>query len=78
MIDWARDKILVYYLSSATDGTALETNICLQDGGGVKGLTALLVLRRLMHIIQEEQNLEELPRPAQYFDLIAGTSVCVP
>jgi Patatin-like phospholipase len=46
------------------------------DGGGVRGLSSLLILQRLM---QEVQRLKgdaesEPPLPCEYFDLICGTS----
>lgn len=51
------------------------------DGGGVRGLSSLLIVRRLMHEVQRIMITEEnttddgkLPRPCEYFDLICGTS----
>lgn len=44
------------------------------DGGGTKGLTSLLILRRLMHLLMVEGNLQTLPKPCECFDLIGGTS----
>jgi patatin-like phospholipase/acyl hydrolase len=45
------------------------------DGGGVRGIATLYLLRGLMHQIalSTDQNPESL-RPCDYFDLIAGTS----
>ncbi|KAI9673080.1 MAG: hypothetical protein M1829_004394 [Trizodia sp. TS-e1964] len=40
------------------------------DGGGVRGLSALMVLEQLMHTI----NPENPPKPCDYFDMIGGTS----
>ena len=40
------------------------------DGGGVRGLVSLLILRRLMHLISPK----DPPKPCQVFDVIAGTS----
>jgi patatin-like phospholipase/acyl hydrolase len=40
------------------------------DGGGVRGLSALMILRQLMETI----DLENPPKPCDYFDMIGGTS----
>ena len=44
------------------------------DGGGVRGLCSLLILREIMEEIGRRTDSEEPPRPSQYFDLIGGTS----
>lgn len=44
------------------------------DGGGVKGLASLLVLQRIFRTLQRLEDLPDLPRPCDYFDLIGGTS----
>ncbi|TGO77361.1 hypothetical protein BELL_0111g00060 [Botrytis elliptica] len=46
------------------------------DGGGVKGLTSLLILRRLMLQLKRDATDpdEPVPRPCDVFDLIGGTS----
>ena len=44
------------------------------DGGGVRGISSLLILRRIMYLIQPCGDLKQLPRPCDYFDLICGTS----
>ena len=44
------------------------------DGGGVRGLSSLLILRDIMEDIAQRNDAAETPRPAQYFDLIGGTS----
>jgi len=44
------------------------------DGGGVKGLAILLILKRIMRTVQRHENLPTMPRPCDYFDLIGGTS----
>ncbi|KAH8744930.1 hypothetical protein F5882DRAFT_525888 [Hyaloscypha sp. PMI_1271] len=44
------------------------------DGGGIKGLTSLLILKRLMRTVQRECQLAADPRPCEIFDLIGGTS----
>ncbi|KDQ57927.1 hypothetical protein JAAARDRAFT_34743 [Jaapia argillacea MUCL 33604] len=44
------------------------------DGGGIRGLSELLVLRELMQRIQHQDKLPSPPLPCEYFDLIGGTS----
>jgi patatin-like phospholipase/acyl hydrolase len=40
------------------------------DGGGVRGLSSLQILKQLMEIIDPEKP----PKPCDYFDMIGGTS----
>lgn len=47
--------------------------LCL-DGGGIKGYTSLLILKRIFRTMMAEGHLEEMPRPCDVFDLIVGTS----
>lgn len=50
------------------------------DGGGVRGLSEVLILKFLMlrlKFMEEKRlgtNLQQLPEPWMYFDLICGTS----
>jgi patatin-like phospholipase/acyl hydrolase len=44
------------------------------NGGGVRGLSSLLMLREIMEEIERKTDAEETPRPCEYFDLIGGTS----
>lgn len=46
------------------------------DGGGVRGLAALVVLEQVMEVANEERRKFGLPRqePWQMFDIIGGTS----
>lgn len=44
------------------------------DGGGIRGLSTLLILRTIMHRIKTEEDMEKVPYPCDYFDLIGGTS----
>lgn len=53
----------IFYSPLAHDHWAL-------DGGGVRGLSSLLVLQNLMKNI----NPETPPKPCEIFDLIGGTS----
>jgi patatin-like phospholipase/acyl hydrolase len=43
------------------------------DGGGVRGLSALLILRAMMEEIGRRNQSSEPPKPCQYFDLIGGS-----
>lgn len=40
------------------------------DGGGVRGLSSLMILRRLMAAVDPD----DPPKPCDYFDMIGGTS----
>jgi patatin-like phospholipase/acyl hydrolase len=40
------------------------------DGGGVRGLSALFILKQLMEAV----NRIAPPKPCNYFDMIGGTS----
>ncbi len=44
------------------------------DGGGVKGISSLMILDEIMKRIQKKTNAKEPCRPADYFELAAGTS----
>lgn len=44
------------------------------DGGGVRGYSALLILRDIMARVQDVEGSENPILPADYFDLIIGTS----
>jgi patatin-like phospholipase/acyl hydrolase len=44
------------------------------DGGGIRGLSELIILEEVMYRIKHAEGLKEFPRPCEYFDLIGGTS----
>jgi len=54
------------------------------DGGGIRGLSELLIIKEIMHKVMINENkklkqdgrplLTRLPKPCDYFDLIGGTS----
>lgn len=44
------------------------------DGGGVKGYSSLLILKRILRTMAAEKGLETEPLPCDIFDLIVGTS----
>ena len=55
------------------------------DGGGIRGLSELLIIKEVMHRLMVEENMKResegqlpltsLPKPCDYFDLIGGTSI---
>lgn len=47
-----------------------DLNLLSLDGGGVRGLSSLLILEKLMLQIDEKNP----PKPCDYFDMIGGTS----
>lgn len=51
----------------------LLTNSC-ADGGGIRGLSELLILDQIMRRIKCDLNMTDDPLPADFFDLIGGTS----
>ena len=44
------------------------------DGGGIRGISSLLILEHIMEKICEAQGLDNVPKPCEHFDLIGGTS----
>ena len=49
-------------------------NVLCLDGGGVRGLSELLILTNIMMHLQRRCKLKEVPLPCEVFDLICGTS----
>lgn len=49
---------------------ANELRLLALDGGGVRGLSALMILEQLMETV----NPGSPPKPCEYFDMIGGTS----
>jgi patatin-like phospholipase/acyl hydrolase len=47
-----------------------ELRLLAFDGGGVRGLSSLIILQQLMETI----DLDSPPKPCDYFDMIGGTS----
>lgn len=47
--------------------------LCL-DGGGIRGLSEILILKELMLQVQIQNNLDHRPEPIECFDFICGTS----
>lgn len=44
------------------------------DGGGIRGMSELIILDEIMHRVQRKAKLSTAPLPADYFDMICGTS----
>jgi patatin-like phospholipase/acyl hydrolase len=44
------------------------------DGGGIKGISELLILQHIIVAVQGQLRLVEEPLPYDYFDLIGRTS----
>src|SRR5436190_22126302 len=59
-------------------GDARPLRILALDGGGVRGLSEVLILKNLFQRVDFEENSgrrsARLPEPWNYFDLICGTS----
>ena len=47
-----------------------ELRLLALDGGGVRGLSTLMILEQLMETV----NADTPPKPCDYFDMIGGTS----
>ena len=47
-----------------------ELRLLALDGGGVRGLSARMILEQLMEAV----NPDSPPKPCDYFDMIGGTS----
>ena len=47
-----------------------ELRLLALDGGGVRGLSELMILEQLMEAV----NPDAPPKPCDYFDMIGGTS----
>ena len=47
-----------------------KLNLLSLDGGGIRGLSSLYILKQVM----ESVNPDCPPKPCEYFDMIAGTS----
>lgn len=50
--------------------TGNDLRLLALDGGGVRGLSALMILQQLMETIDRANP----PKPCDYFDMIGGTS----
>lgn len=64
----------VYTYQSEAYRLSSVTNTIHLDGGGIRGVSELVILHALMKRIQEIGELEEIPKPCDYFHLVGGTS----
>ncbi|KAI0973461.1 acyl transferase/acyl hydrolase/lysophospholipase [Xylaria arbuscula] len=44
------------------------------DGGGIRGLSSLIILEEIMRQVSKARNMKNIMRPCDYFHLIGGTS----
>jgi hypothetical protein len=44
------------------------------DGGGVRGASSLVILDEIMRKVKDLHGLDEVPKPCDFFHMIAGTS----
>jgi hypothetical protein len=44
------------------------------DGGGIRGISELVILEEIMYRVRRVEHLDYDPLPADYFDMICGTS----
>ena len=51
-----------------------RVNLLALDGGGIRGVSMLLILDEIMKRVQKDKHLASLPPPCEYFHLIGGTS----
>lgn len=49
-------------------------NLLALDGGGIRGVSELVILNEVMKRVQQKGNLTSLPKPCEYFHLFGGTS----
>ena len=54
--------------------STMQRTDLLADGGGIRGVSMLLILNEIMKRIQHDKHLPNPPRPCEYFHLIGGTS----
>ncbi|KAH7333799.1 hypothetical protein B0J17DRAFT_674129 [Rhizoctonia solani] len=48
-------------------------NLLSLDGGGITGLSSLLIIKEIMARLQSKGQQSTIPKPCEYFDMIAGT-----
>ncbi|KAJ7854588.1 FabD lysophospholipase-like protein [Mycena olivaceomarginata] len=67
------NRVLIFFLAMDNPETPGLRLLAL-DGGGIRGLSMLIILEHLMYKLKVEENLPAVPHPCDYFDLIGGTS----
>lgn len=58
-----------FYLSVLDPDSSAKT-----DGGGIRGLSTLYILKMIMISLEDQMKLPKEPLPCEVFDLIGGTS----
>lgn len=58
-------------LRATTRSDSQQLRLLCLDGGGVRGLSSLLILKMVMEMIDPD----DPPKPCDYFDMIGGTSM---
>ncbi|PBK83353.1 FabD/lysophospholipase-like protein [Armillaria gallica] len=63
------------YHSSMADNTPNNSpvNLLSLDGGGICGVSQLIILNEIMKCLQAKKQLTEVPKPYKYFHLIGGS-----
>ncbi|THU84988.1 FabD/lysophospholipase-like protein [Dendrothele bispora CBS 962.96] len=51
-----------------------SVNLLSLDGGGIRGVSELIILHEIMVRVQARKDLPDLPNPCEYFHLMGGTS----
>ncbi|KAG8754097.1 hypothetical protein FRC11_006868 [Ceratobasidium sp. 423] len=54
-------------------GEGSGLNLLSLDGGGITGLSSLLIVKGIMTRLQAKDQLPNMPKPCEYFDMISGT-----
>lgn len=67
-------KILSLGQSSSSQCGLLHVANGSIDGGGIRGISSLMILEKVMEQIRQTQKLDHEIKPNEYFDLIGGTS----
>lgn len=58
---------------NATSSGERTTRLLSLDGGGVRGISSLLILEHIMEKIRQKEGLDHVPKPCNRFDMIGGT-----
>ncbi|KAJ4508676.1 hypothetical protein HRR83_005768 [Exophiala dermatitidis] len=62
-------------VTASASGSDGQLKLLSLDGGGVRGLSSLLILKKIMREVGAAMNPpREQLKPCEYFDLIGGTS----
>ncbi|RDB16830.1 Kinesin light chain [Hypsizygus marmoreus] len=67
-------RLLALGAPSFSSAYAIADVQIILDGGGIRGLSELIILEEIMNRIKHLDKLNHVPRPCDYFDLIGGVS----